>query len=306
VRPVDAIVQVDNLRKRYGDVEAVRGVSFAVRQGEIFGILGPNGAGKTTTLEIIEGLRTADSGTAVVAGIDVRRDPSGVKSLIGVQLQEAGFFDRLTVEETVDLFGAFHRRQLPTRHVLAMLDLVDRRRTLVETLSGGQRQRLSLALALINDPRVVFLDEPTTGLDPQARRHLWEIIERIRVDGRTIVLTTHYMEEAQRLCDRVAIMDHGQVIELGTPRALIAQHAGTTTVSVGMEGSDVDLRGLVGVETVDRANGDVLLHTRDPLGTLHALVEFRQAGRLAYRSLRLEEPTLEDVFLTLTGRRLRE
>jgi ABC-2 type transport system ATP-binding protein len=303
---VDAIVQVDNLRKRYGDVEAVRGVSFAVRQGEIFGILGPNGAGKTTTLEIIEGLRTADSGTAVVAGIDVRRDPSGVKSLIGVQLQEAGFFDRLTVEETVDLFGAFHRRQLPTRHVLAMLDLVDRRRTLVETLSGGQRQRLSLALALINDPRVVFLDEPTTGLDPQARRHLWEIIERIRVDGRTIVLTTHYMEEAQRLCDRVAIMDHGQVIELGTPRALIAQHAGTTTVSVGMEGSDVDLRGLVGVETVDRANGDVLLHTRDPLGTLHALVEFRQAGRLAYRSLRLEEPTLEDVFLTLTGRRLRE
>ncbi len=303
---MDAIVQVDNLRKRYGDVEAVRGVSFAVRQGEIFGILGPNGAGKTTTLEIIEGLRTADSGTAVVAGIDVRRDPSGVKSLIGVQLQEAGFFDRLTVEETVDLFGAFHRRQLPTRHVLAMLDLVDRRRTLVETLSGGQRQRLSLALALINDPRVVFLDEPTTGLDPQARRHLWEIIERIRVDGRTIVLTTHYMEEAQRLCDRVAIMDHGQVIELGTPRALIAQHAGTTTVSVGMEGSDVDLRGLVGVETVDRANGDVLLHTRDPLGTLHALVEFRQAGRLAYRSLRLEEPTLEDVFLTLTGRRLRE
>ncbi len=303
---MDAIVQVDNLRKRYGDVEAVRGVSFAVRQGEIFGILGPNGAGKTTTLEIIEGLRTADSGTAVVAGIDVRRDPSGVKSLIGVQLQEAGFFDRLTVEETVDLFGAFHRRQLPTRHVLAMLDLFDRRRTLVETLSGGQRQRLSLALALINDPRVVFLDEPTTGLDPQARRHLWEIIERIRVDGRTIVLTTHYMEEAQRLCDRVAIMDHGQVIELGTPRALIAQHAGTTTVSVGMEGSDVDLRGLVGVETVDRANGDVLLHTRDPLGTLHALVEFRQAGRLAYRSLRLEEPTLEDVFLTLTGRRLRE
>ncbi len=303
---MDAMVQVDNLRKRYGEVEAVRGVSFAVRQGEIFGILGPNGAGKTTTLEIIEGLRTADSGTAVVAGIDVRLDPNGVKALIGVQLQEAGFFDRLTVEETVDLFGAFHRRQLPTRHVLAMLDLFDRRRTLVDTLSGGQRQRLSLALALINDPRVIFLDEPTTGLDPQARRHLWEIIERIRADGRTIVLTTHYMEEAQRLCDRVAIMDHGQVIELGTPRALIAQHAGTTTVSVGMEGSDVDLRGLVGVESIGRVNGDVLLHTRDPLGTLHALVEFRQAGRLAYQSLRLAEPTLEDVFLTLTGRRLRE
>ena len=303
---MEAIVAVTNLKKRYGDVEAVRGVSFAVRPAEIFGILGPNGAGKTTTLEIIEGLRAADSGTAVIAGIDVHQDPTGVKSVIGVQLQEAGFFDRLTVEETVDLFGAFHRRQMPTRHVLAMLDLLDRGHAMVETLSGGQRQRLSLALALINDPRVIFLDEPTTGLDPQARRHLWEIIERIRADGRTVVLTTHYMEEAQRLCDRVAIMDHGQIIALETPRALIAQHAGTTTVAVGVEGPEIDLRGLVGVETVDRANGDVLLRTRDPLGTLHALVEFRQAGRLEYRSLRLEEPTLEDVFLTLTGRRLRE
>jgi ABC-2 type transport system ATP-binding protein len=158
----------------------------------------------------------------------------------------------------------------------------------------------------VNDPRVLFLDEPTTGLDPQARRHLWEIIERIRRDGRTVVLTTHYMEEAQRLCDRVAIMDQGQIIALGTPRELIEQHAGTTTVTVGMDGPEVDLRGLAGVEDVARTNGDVLLHTRDALGTLHALVEFRQAGRLAYHSLRLEEPTLEDVFLTMTGRRLRE
>jgi len=302
---MDDIVQVGNLKKRYGRVEAVGGVSFGVASGEIFGILGPNGAGKTTTLEIIEGLRTADSGTVVVAGIDVRRDPRGVKSVIGVQFQEAGFFDRLTVEETVDLFAAFHRRRLPTRHVLAMLDLLDRRRAPVETLSGGQRQRLSLALALINAPRVIFLDEPTTGLDPQARRLLWDIIDRIRAGGRTVVLTTHHMEEAQRLCDRVAIMDHGQIIELGAPRGLIERHAGTTTVAVGTDGAAVDLRGVVGVEGVDRVNGDVLLHTRDPLGTLHGLVELRQAGRLAYTRLRLEEPTLEDVFLTLTGRRLR-
>ncbi len=303
---MDGIVVVQRLRKRYGAVEAVRGVSFAVQAGEIFGILGPNGAGKTTTLEILEGLRRPDDGTAVIAGIDVRQNPAGVKSVIGVQLQDAGFFDRLTVEETVNLFGAFHRRQMPSRHVLAALDLVDKRRALVETLSGGQRQRLSLAIALVNDPRVLFLDEPTTGLDPQARRHLWEIIERIRRDGRTVVLTTHYMEEAQRLCDRVAIMDQGQIIALGTPRELIEQHAGTTTVTVGMDGPEVDLRGLAGVEDVARTNGDVLLHTRDALGTLHALVEFRQAGRLAYHSLRLEEPTLEDVFLTMTGRRLRE
>jgi ABC-2 type transport system ATP-binding protein len=303
---MDDIVRVESLSKRYGRVEAVRGVSFAVASGEIFGILGPNGAGKTTTLEIVEGLRAADAGTVVVAGIDVRRDPSGVKSVIGVQFQEAGFFDRLTVEETVDLFAAFHRRRLPTREVLTMLDLFELRRARVETLSGGQRQRLSLALALINDPRVIFLDEPTTGLDPQARRLLWEVIDRIKTDGRTVVLTTHYMEEAQRLCDRVAVMDHGRLIEMGTPRELIERHAGTTTVAVALKGAGADLRGLSGVDGVDRVNGDVLLHTRDPIGTLQGLVELRQTSRLDYTRLRLEEPTLEDVFLTLTGRRLRE
>ncbi|MGQ0550729.1 MAG: ABC transporter ATP-binding protein [Armatimonadota bacterium] len=303
---MDGIVSVRDLRKRYGDVEAVRGVSFAVESGEIFGILGPNGAGKTTTLEIIEGLRRSDEGTVVVNGIDVRRDPNGVKAIIGVQLQEGGFFDRLTVEETVTLFGAFHRRRQPAAGLLESLGLAEKRRSLVETLSGGQRQRLSLAIALINDPKVIFLDEPTTGLDPQARRHLWDIIERIRSDGRTVVLTTHYMEEAQRLCDRVAIMDHGEIIALGTPRELIGRHAGMSTIALGEESSEADLRGVSGLEDVTRSNGDLLLHTRDPLGTLHAVVEFRQAGRLHYHSLRLQEPTLEDVFLTMTGRRLRE
>lgn len=303
---MDGIVWVQGLNKRYGDVEAVRGVSFSVQPGEIFGILGPNGAGKTTTLEMIEGLRRPDEGEAVVAGIDVRRDPQGVKAIIGVQLQEAGFFERLTVEETLNLFAAFHRKRLPALPLIESLELTEKRRALVETLSGGQRQRLSVAIALVNDPKVLFLDEPTTGLDPQARRHLWATIERIRTDGRTIVMTTHYMEEAQRLCDRVAIMDHGRIIALDTPRELIREHAGMSAVALGMETPEMNLRGITGVEEVTPTNGDLLLHTRDPLGTLHAVVELRRTGQLSYHSLRLEEPTLEDVFLTLTGRRLRE
>ena len=303
---MDAIVEVQDVRKRYGDVEALRGVSFSVQRGEIFGILGPNGAGKTTTLEIIEGLRRPDAGTVIVAGVDVLLDPFGLKMQIGVQCQEAGLFDRLTVEETINLFGAFHRARLFTSYLLEALGLVEKRTALVEHLSGGQRQRLSLALALVNDPRVVFLDEPTTGLDPQARRYVWNMVEKVRAEGRTIVLSTHYIEEAQRLCDRVAIMDHGQIVTLGAPRELIARHAGMSTIALALDGPEVDVQGMCGVEDVTRSNGDLLLHTRDPLGTLHAVVAYRQAGRLGYRALRLEEPTLEDVFLTLTGRRLRE
>jgi ABC-2 type transport system ATP-binding protein len=303
---VEAIVSVQDLRKRYGEIEAVAGVSFAVRPGEIFGILGPNGAGKTTTLETVEGLRRPDEGTVVVAGIDVSRDPRSVKALIGVQLQTAGFFERLTVEETISLFGAFHRRRLAAGALVERLDLADKRRAQVETLSGGQRQRLSLAMALVNDPRIVFLDEPTTGLDPQARRHVWAIVEQMRQEGRTVVLTTHYMEEAQKLCDRVAIMDHGRIIVLDTPRALIREHAGIGTIALSVDDTSVDLASLPGVVEVAPSNGELFVHTRDPLETLHAVVELRRTGGLGYRALRVEEPTLEDVFLTLTGRRLRE
>jgi ABC-2 type transport system ATP-binding protein len=303
---VQAIVSVQELRKRYGEVEAVAGVSFEVRPGEIFGILGPNGAGKTTTLEIIEGLRRPDEGTVVVAGIDVSRHPKSVKSLIGVQLQTAGFFERLTVEETIGLFGAFHGRRLPVSALVERLDLTEKRRALVETLSGGQRQRLSVAIALVNDPRIVFLDEPTTGLDPQARRHVWTIVEQMRQEGRTVVLTTHYMEEAQRLCDRVAIMDHGRIIALDTPRALVREHSGVGTIALSVDDTGVDLASLPGVVEVGASDGELLVHTRDPLETLHAVVELRRTGGLGYHALRVEEPTLEDVFLTLTGRRLRE
>jgi ABC-2 type transport system ATP-binding protein len=301
-----AIVDVQNLSKRYGEITAVDRVSFQVNRGEIFGILGPNGAGKTTTLEMIEGLRVPDGGTAVIDGIDVRADPRGVRAVVGVQLQEAGFFDRLTVEETLQLFGTYQRRMLPPGEVIDRMQLQDKRRAWVMTLSGGQRQRLSIAVALINDPRIIFLDEPTTGLDPQARRNLWDVIARFREEGRTVVLTTHYMEEAQRLCDRVAIMDHGRMVALNTPRALIRTHAPGTTVALTVLQGELPYATLPGVRHAEVSNGEVVLSTSDPMQTVHALMESSRTGRIGFHQLRVEEGTLEDVFLQLTGRRLRE
>lgn len=306
----DPIVQVRDLRKRYGSVTAVDGVSFDVRRGEIFGILGPNGAGKTTTLEMLEGLRAPDDGSALVDGVDVRRDPRGVRARIGVQLQEAGFFDRLTVEETLRLFAAFHGRAAPAPALLERLQLAEKRRAWVRTLSGGQRQRLAIAVALVHDPPLLFLDEPTTGLDPQARRNLWDVIEALRREGRTVILTTHYMEEAQRLCDRVAIMDHGRIVALDAPRALIRAHAPAATVALaGADASttrEAALAALPAVRQVERADGEVRLATTDPVETVQAALAHLRAGTLRFTQLRVEEATLEDVFLHLTGRRLRE
>ena len=302
----EIIVDVRELSKRYGPITAVDRVSFQVNRGEIFGILGPNGAGKTTTLEMIEGLRVPDGGTAVVDGIDVRRDPRGVRARIGVQLQEAAFFDRLTVEETLQLFGSYQRTMVAPGTVIDRLQLQDKRRSWVMNLSGGQRQRLSIAVALINDPRIVFLDEPTTGLDPQARRNLWEVIASFRGEGRTVVLTTHYMEEAQRLCDRVAIMDHGRIAALDAPRALIRAHAPRTTVALTVLEGELAYPSLPGVRHVEVANGEVVLWTTDPMQTVHALMESSRSGQIGFHQLRVEEATLEDVFLQLTGRRLRE
>ncbi len=216
------IITVRDLRKRYGTLEAVAGVSFDVADGETFGILGPNGAGKTTTLEMIEGMRPIDSGTAEVDGIDVRRAPSRVKGRIGIQLQASAFFDELTLVELLDLFGRLYGRRPDPMALLARVELTEKARSKVATLSGGQKQRFSIAAALVNDPRILFLDEPTTGLDPQARRRMWELIREIAGEGRTVVLTTHYMEEAEELCDRVAIMDAGRIVALDTPAALIA------------------------------------------------------------------------------------
>jgi len=214
-------IRVEDLRKNYGDVVAVDGISFNVRENEIFGMLGPNGAGKTTTVEILEGLRTADEGRAIVAGVDVRRYPARVKSLIGVQLQSSAFLDNLNLLELIDMFAAIYRRRVAAVELLGKVDLAEKAQSWVRHLSGGQKQRFSIATALVNDPRILFLDEPTTGLDPQARRNLWELVQNLRSEGRTIVMTTHYMEEAETLCDRVAIMDEGKIVTLDTPAKLV-------------------------------------------------------------------------------------
>ena len=215
------IIVARDLRKRYGALQAVDGVSFEVAEGEIFGILGPNGAGKTTTLEMIEGLRPIDSGSATVDGVDVAGDPRGVKARIGIQLQSSSFFDELSLTELLVLFGHLYHVQADAPALLAEVELTEKATSQVRTLSGGQKQRFSIAAALVNDPRVLFLDEPTTGLDPQARRHLWGVISQLRDRGHTVILTTHYLEEAEALCDRVAIMDGGRIIALDTPNDLI-------------------------------------------------------------------------------------
>ncbi|HEY8732128.1 MAG TPA: ABC transporter ATP-binding protein [Candidatus Limnocylindria bacterium] len=216
-----AIVTVRDLRKRYGDIEAVRGISFDVLEGEIFGLLGPNGAGKTTTVEILEGLRKADGGDAIVDGIDVHNEPAKAKARVGVQLQQSAFPENFTARETVELFALCYGVTVDPLALLKDVDLEDKAGQRQEKLSGGQRQRLSIATALVNKPRVLFLDEPTTGLDPQARRNLWELVRGIRRSGTTVFLTTHYMDEAEVLCDRVAVMDHGQIIAMDPPRTLI-------------------------------------------------------------------------------------
>ena len=217
-----AIVTVRDLRKRYGDIEAVRGISFEVLQGEIFGLLGPNGAGKTTTVEILEGLRKPDGGEAIVDGINVSKEPQRAKERVGVQLQQSAFPENFTAKETVELFALCYGVTVDALALLKEVDLEDRAKQKQEKLSGGQRQRLSIAAALVNKPRVLFLDEPTTGLDPQARRNLWELVRKIRQAGTTVFLTTHYMDEAEVLCDRVAVMDHGQIIAMDPPRTLVA------------------------------------------------------------------------------------
>ena len=215
------IIQVHDLRKSYGDLKAVDGISFGVSAGEVFGILGPNGAGKTTTVEILEGMRAPDSGIAVVNGIDVQKDPRAVKKIIGIQLQSSAFFDRLSLVEILDVMASLYHRQIDALVLLRDVELDDRADSLFKELSGGQKQRFSVASTLVNDPILLFLDEPTTGLDPQARRHMWELVQRFKSEGRTVLLTTHYMEEAEELCDRVAIMDHGKIVAMDRPAALV-------------------------------------------------------------------------------------
>lgn len=215
------IIEVKDLEKRYGGKRTVKGISFSVREGEVFGILGPNGAGKTTTLEMIEALRPIDGGSVVLDGIDVTKHPQKIRHIIGIQLQSSSFYDKVTLKEQLIMFASFYGKKVDPMKLLADVELTDKANSYPEKLSGGQKQRFSIASALVNEPRVLFLDEPTTGLDPQARRHLWALIQSIKKRGITVVLTSHYMEEAQLLCDRLAIMDDGKIIALDTPKKMI-------------------------------------------------------------------------------------
>jgi ABC-2 type transport system ATP-binding protein len=304
----DAVLSVEGLTKRYGSLVAVDAISFQVRPGETFGIVGPNGAGKTTTLEIIEGLRSPDAGRVTLLGLDAVRQRRAVQERIGVQLQSQALWPELTVEETLKTFRALFRRRVPLNELMERFSLVDKRRSLVRALSGGQKQRLSVATALVNDPEAVFLDEPTTGLDPQARHSFWDLIHEMRRQGKTVIVTTHYMEEAEELCDRVAIMDQGRIMTLDTPRQLVRDLAFDNTVECSFEGP-VDrerLLALPAVRDVRSEDGAYFLFTNDVSATLVGLMDLTDDGGQRVQGLQVRTATLEDVFISLTGRRLRD
>lgn len=306
---MDVVIRVRDLVKRFGDVEAVRGVSFEVQRGEVFGILGPNGAGKTTILETIEGLIPPTSGHTEVLGWNVQRHPREIKERIGVQLQASAYFEHLTLREILELFGSFYRRRLPARALLETVGLSDKAETVLGKLSGGQQQRFTLAASLVNDPDVVFLDEPTTGLDPKARRSIWEVVQEIHRIGRTVVLTTHYMEEAQALCGRVAIMDMGGIVALDTPSNLIRQLPVPYRIHVGGEVPLPldELRGLESVQELEAGPfGDCYLMVTDSRVAITSLLAWARERDIDLADMEVASATLEDVFLELTGHQLRE
>jgi ABC-2 type transport system ATP-binding protein len=304
----DAAIRVRGLVKRYGEVKAVDGIDFDVAAGEVFGLLGPNGAGKTTTVEILEGLRTPDGGEASVLGVDVSKGADSLKPRIGVSLQTAALYPKLTVVELIDLFRSFYERSRPTEELIEALELGERRNAQTRELSGGQRQRLAVALALVNDPELIFLDEPTTGLDPAARRSLWDLVRGMKAQGRTILLTTHYMEEAEVLCDRLAIMDHGRILEMGTVDELISKRFKERAVRFDrIDGlGDTALASLPAVSSVKHDADEVLLYTSDVAATIGALLAMTEARGVEPKDLGVRRATLEDVFLDLTGRALRD
>ena len=303
----DVMVDVRNLVKSYHHKTVVNNVSFAIRQGEIFGVLGPNGAGKTTTLEMIEGIRTPDSGTAILAGLDIRRQKSAVQRIIGVQLQATALFTELTVMETLQFFRSIYPKGIDPGQLLRDVRLEEKAKAHPQDLSGGQRQRLALALALVNDPQVIFLDEPTAGLDPQSRRMLWDIVLRLREQGKTILITTHYMDEAQVLCDRIAIMDAGQIIALDTSAGLISRLGAQATIDCRLDGRATagEIRELPGVSGVREANERFIIYTNEMQPTLEALLAYAIRQDIPITDLQVRTPALEDVFLDLTGREFR-
>lgn len=302
-------IKVSDLRKSYGDIRAVDGVSFEVEEGEIFGLLGPNGAGKTTTIEIMEGYRKPDSGSANVLGLDPIKEGYELKEQIGIMLQSTTFYSDLKVSEILKLFAGYYRRSVDTNSLLEMIGLKDKENAYVKELSGGQKRKLAFILTLINDPRLMFLDEPTEGLDAQTRRVAWEIIRKAPDDGKTVFLTTHYIEEVQNLCDRVAIIDHGKIIALDTPKRLMASLEMEQKIEFVTDSAiNVDqLRNIKGVNKAVRTReGEFVMYTKKTQTTLKELMILAEKKDYEFRGLRVVGATLEDVFIKLTGRRIRE
>lgn len=302
-----AVITVSALSKTYGSLRAVDAVSLEVRQGEIFGLIGPNGAGKTTTMECIEGLRAPDAGRVSVLGLDPFRDTSALLPRIGVQLQEAQLQKRITVREAIDLWSALYRTRLDGSQLLEQLGLGGKAGAKFMTLSGGQKQRLFIALALINDPEVVFLDELTTGLDPQARRAIWDLVCGIRDRGKTVFLTTHLMEEAERLCDRVAIIDHGRIVDIDAPDGLVRRHTPERTLVIDTDDpAAADALGRVaGVASAVREGRSVVVRASS-VEAMTGVIRCLADGRMTVTDFRTIVPTLEDVFLKLTGHSVRQ
>ncbi len=301
-------ISVDGLVKRFEDVVAVDGVSFSVPAGTCLGLLGPNGAGKTTTVEILEGLQRATKGTVRVLGKLWAEDAAQLRARIGICLQETRFYEKLSVRETVKLFRSFYPSGVEVEDAIRLVALEEKRDARVGKLSGGQRQRLALAVALVGDPEVLFLDEPTTGLDPASRRGLWDVIEALKARGRTVVLTTHYMEEAERLCDQVVIVDHGKVVAHGTPAELVATFGGAQVIEFEARPqlSEAACRALPGCSDVKTQGATVRLHVRGLPEALPALLKTAEAAGATLLQLSTHAPTLDDVFLHLTGRSLRD
>jgi ABC-2 type transport system ATP-binding protein len=302
------IIQAENLTKRYDTVVALRGVSFEVNEGEVFGLLGPNGAGKTSTIEILEGLRSPDAGRATVCGLDPQRSGPRLKEVIGATLQATALPDKIRVDEALAMFSSFYPRHRNLADLMRRFGLEEKRSAFYGQLSGGQKQRLALALALVNEPQVLFLDEPTAGLDPQVRREIYDVIEELKFERKTILLTTHYIEEAERLCDRVAIVDKGLVIAQGTPRELKQSSAGTTRIDVRLARPEPDgaLANLEGVSDARQMDGAWVLHSSRVPATIVALVKHLESAGNELAGLEISAPSLEDVFLELTGRKLRD
>ena len=307
---MDTIVQVEGLHKEYGATVAVDEVSFEVHAGEIFGMVGPNGAGKTTTIECLEGLRKPDAGTVRVLGVDPQREGQTLRERTGIQLQQSNLPDRMRVWEALDLYSSFYPKAADWKELLAQLGLDEKRNTPFSKLSGGQKQRLFIALSLINDPQLVFLDELTTGLDPQARHAIWDLVRDVRSKGKTVLLTTHFMEEAERLCDRVAILDHGKIVALDTPAALIRSLGTEERVVFSVDGALPTgfEKALSGEVRAELQGERVVIHGKNDskVPLVSQVVSLLTNQGIQFRDLRTEQPTLEDVFLSLTGREMRE